>query len=124
MYSNQTTLVSRPIAGSSAVVLRNTYILLSMTLLFSAGAAWVAVTQQAGLGSSLIAFIGSFAFLFITAALRNSVWGVLSVFAFTGCMGYSMGPMLNHFIRGYTNGGQLILTALGSTGLIFFVSSA
>lgn len=124
MYSNQTTLMSRAITGSSATVLRNTYILLSMTLLFSAGAAWTAVSQQAGFGSSLIAFIGSFAFLFITSALRNSVWGILGVFAFTGCMGYSMGPLLNHFIHGYTNGGQLILTAMGSTGLVFFVSSA
>jgi modulator of FtsH protease len=39
-------------------------------------------------------------------------------------MGYSLGPMLNHFITGYSNGGQLILTALGGTGLTFFATSA
>lgn len=109
---------------STHSVLRNTYLLLSLTLLFSAGAAWLAMTNQASFGSSMIAFIAGFILLFVTTALRNSAWGVLSVFAFTGCMGYALGPMLNQFIRGYTNGGQLILTALGGTGVTFFVSSA
>jgi modulator of FtsH protease len=59
----------------------------------------------------------------VTTALRNSVWGILSVFAFTGAMGYSLGPMLNQFIHGYSNGGQLILTALGGTGITFFIAS-
>lgn len=105
-------------------VLRNTYLLLSLTLLFSAASAGFAVATNAGFGSSIIAFVLSFALLFITSTLRNSAWGILSVFAFTGCMGYSLGPMLNHFIHGYSNGGQLILTALGGTGITFFVSSA
>ena len=105
-------------------VLRNTYLLLSATLLFSAGTAWFAMTNQAGFGSSIIAFIAGFILLFVTRSLRNSAWGILAIFAFTGCMGYSMGPMLNQFIRGYTNGGQLIMTALGGTGLTFFIGSA
>lgn len=109
---------------ASHSVLRNTYMLLSLTLLFSAAAATLAVITNAGFGSSIIAFILSFVLLFATSALRNSAWGILTVFAFTGCMGYSLGPMLNHFIRGYTNGGQLIITALGGTGITFFVSSA
>lgn len=125
MKFNTTTMSSRSgVISNTNSVLRNTYILLSMTLLFSAGASWLAVTQEAGFGSSMIAFLGAFAFLFITTALRNSAWGILGVFAFTGCMGYSMGPLLNHFIHGYSNGGQLIMTAFGSTGLVFFVSSA
>lgn len=125
MKFNTATLTSRSsVISNTHSVLRNTYILLSVTLLFSAGASWLAVTQEAGFGSSMIAFIGAFIFLFATTALRNSAWGILGVFAFTGCMGYSMGPLLNHFIRGYANGGQLIMTALGSTGLVFFVSSA
>jgi len=105
-------------------VLRNTYLLLSLTLLFSSGMAGLAMANQAGFGSSIVAFIFGFILLFATSALRNSVWGIVSVFAFTGCMGYSMGPMLNQFIRGYTNGGQLILTALGGTGVTFFLCSA
>lgn len=121
-----TTTVSRHdgIVSESYSVLRNTYLLLSVTLLFSAGISWLAVVQNAGFGSSMIAFIGAFICLFATTALRNSAWGILGVFAFTGCMGYSMGPLLNHFIHGYANGGQLIMTALGSTGVIFFGCSA
>lgn len=109
---------------STHSVLRNTYLLLSMTLLFSAATAGYAVVSQAGFGSSLVAIITAFIFLFITTASRHSVWGIVSIFVFTGCMGYSMGPMLNHFIHGYHNGGQLILTALGGTGLTFFACSA
>ncbi len=109
---------------STHSVLRNTYLLLSLTLLFSASMAGMAVTIQAGFGSSMIAFILSFVLLFVTTSMRNSAWGILAVFAFTGCMGYSMGPLLNHFIRGYSNGSQLIVTALGGTGITFLLSSA
>ncbi|MCD6038838.1 MAG: hypothetical protein K0S27_238 [Gammaproteobacteria bacterium] len=124
MPLNETTLSQREASLlSTHSVLRNTYLLLSLTLLFSAAAAGYAVMTQAGFGSSIVAFILSFILLFVTTSLRNSAWGILSVFAFTGCMGYSLGPMLNAFIRGYSNGGQLILTALGGTGITFFISS-
>jgi modulator of FtsH protease len=111
------------IVNQRSSMLRNTYLLLSMTLLCSAGMAAFAVTTQASFGSSIVAFILSFVLLFATSALRNSAWGILSIFAFTGCMGFSLGPMLNQFIHGYSNGGQLIMTALGGTGLTFLVSS-
>ena len=125
MSLNETTVSQRQDALlDTHSVLRNTYLLLSLTLLFSSAAAGVAVMTQAGFGSAIVAFILSFVLLFVTTALRNSAWGILSVFAFTGCMGYSLGPMLNQFIHGYSNGGQLILTALGGTGVTFFVSSA
>lgn len=125
MQFNQSSVTSRKesVLGASSV-LRNTYLLLSLTLLFSSAAAGYAVINQASYGSSLILFIVGFALLFATSALRNSAWGILSVFAFTGCMGYSMGPMLNAFIHSYSNGPQLILTALGGTGLTFFALSA
>lgn len=109
---------------STHSVLRNTYLLLSLTLLFSTAMAGLAMSNQAGFGSSMVAFIVGFILLFATTALRNSIWGIVTVFAFTGCMGYSMGPMLNQFIRGYSNGGQLIMTALGGTGLTFLIGSA
>lgn len=125
MQFNETTASQRQESLlSTHSVLRNTYLLLSLTLLFSSGAAAVAVATQAGFGSAIVAFILSFVFLFVTTALRNSAWGIASVFAFTGCMGYSLGPMLNQFIHGYSNGGQLILTALGGTGITFFIASA
>jgi len=105
-------------------VVRNTYLLLSLTLLFSAATATYAVVSGASYGSSLLTTLLSFGLLFVISSLRNSGWGILAVFAFTGCMGYSMGPMLNHFIKGYSNGGQLITTALAGTGLTFLLSSA
>lgn len=109
---------------STNSVLRNTYLLLSLTLLFSAVTASFAVTTNAGHGSALIAMIAGFVLLFATSAMRNTGWGIILVFAFTGCMGYSMGPLLNHYIHGYSNGGQLIMTALGATGVTFFATSA
>jgi modulator of FtsH protease len=125
MQRNETTLSQRRESLlSTHTVLRNTYLLLSLTLLFSAAAAGFATMTQASFGSSIVAFIFSFILLFATTALRNSGWGILAVFAFTGCMGYSLGPMLNSFIHGYSNGGQLILTALGGTGITFFICSA
>ncbi len=125
MQFNQTSVIRHGEALlASQSVLRNTYLLLSLTLLFSAGMASLAVINQASFASSIVTFIGAFVLLFVTTALRNSGWGLLAVFAFTGCMGYSMGPLLNHFIHGYKNGGQLIATALAGTGLTFFAASA
>jgi modulator of FtsH protease len=109
---------------STHSVLRNTYLLLSLTLLFSSATATYAVISDAGFGSSMIASIVAFVLLFVINGARNSGWGLVAVFAFTGCMGYSMGPLLNHFIRGYSNGGQLIITALAGTGLTFLLSSS
>jgi modulator of FtsH protease len=109
---------------STHSVLRNTYLLLSLTLMFSAAMAYFAVTTNAGYGSSMVVSLVGLGLLFLINSLRNSVWGIVGVFAFTGCMGYSMGPLLNHFIRGYSNGGQLIAIAFGGTGLTFLLSSA
>lgn len=103
-------------------VIRNTYILLSLTLLFSAFTAWLSVSMGGtplGLSSILIYF----GLLFITQALKDSAWGIAAIFAFTGFLGYTLGPILNMTIQGYSNGGQLVMTAFGLTGLIFFVLS-
>jgi modulator of FtsH protease len=103
-------------------VVRNTYILLSLTLLFSAFTAWLSMsTRSTPLGlSSMLVYMG---LLFLTQALKNSAWGIAAVFALTGFLGYTLGPLLNTMIYGYSNGGQLVMTALGLTGLIFFILS-
>lgn len=114
-------------AGSGVVlqtnsVIRNTYILLSLTLLFSAATAWLSMATGAapmGFGSILVYF----GLLYLTQMLRNSVWGIVSIFALTGFLGYSLGPILNFTIQGFNNGAQLVMTAFGLTGLIFFVLS-
>lgn len=100
-------------------VIRNTYILLSLTLLFSALTAGVAmVTNAPPMGWFTI--LGYFGLLFLTNALKNSVWGIASTFALTGFMGYTLGPILNMYIYGFSNGSEIVMTALGATGLIFF----
>jgi len=104
-------------------VIRNTYILLSMTLLFSAATAWLAMVTNAAPMGVFLTLGGYFGLLFLTQALRNSVWGIAAIFAFTGFMGYTLGPILNMVLHGYTNGSQLIMTAFGLTGLIFFALS-
>src|SRR6185295_13324124 len=97
MQRNDSTLIRQQTYTETHSVLRNTYLLLSLTLLCSAAAAGYAVVSNASFGGSIVAFIFSFILLFVTSHLRNSVWGILSVFAFTACMGYSLGPLLNSF---------------------------
>jgi modulator of FtsH protease len=105
-------------------VVRNTYILLSVTLFFSAITAWFGIATHASPGAGMIATLLSFAMLFVTQALRNSGLGLIAIFGFTGLLGYGLGPMLNAILQGYANGPQLIMTALGLTGVIFFALSA
>lgn len=105
-------------------VLRNTYMLLSMSLLFSAAATGLAMFFNAPPMKWYIMLIGYFGLLFLTTSLRNSAWGLLSTFAFTGFMGYTLGPVIQLYLQTYTNGGQLVMTALGGTGLIFMGLSA
>ena len=105
-------------------VLRNTYILLSLTILFSAFTAFIAMSTQAAPMSPLMLLIGYFALLFGIRACQNNGFGVVLTFALTGLLGYSIGPILNLYIKSFSNGSELILMALGSTGLIFLLISA
>lgn len=105
-------------------VLRNTYILLGLTMLFSAFTSGMAMLSNAPPLNPFITLIGYFGLLFLTNALRNSGWGLLSVFGLTGFMGYTLGPILNHYIHGFSNGQELVMMSLGATGLIFFALSA
>jgi modulator of FtsH protease len=109
---------------SSHKVLRNTYFLLSMTLIFSAMTAVFAMSVNAQPPGILLMLAGMFGLSFLTQALSKSAWGILAIFMFTGFMGYILGPILNQFIGAYANGGQLVMTALGATGLIFLSLSA
>jgi modulator of FtsH protease len=105
-------------------VLRNTYFLLSLTLLFSAGMATLSLLTNAAPMGPLVLIVGMFGLYFLTVSLRNSAWGILAIFAYTGFLGYTLGPILNFYIHSFTNGPQLIGAALGSTGLIFLGLSA
>lgn len=105
-------------------VLRNTYALLSMTLLFSAGMAALAMMLNLPHPGMIITLVGYFGLLFLTTKFSNSALGILFVFALTGFMGLTLGPILNMYLHAYANGEQLIMTALGGTGVIFLGLSA
>ncbi len=105
-------------------VLRNTYFLLSLTLLFSACTAAYAMKINAQGPGILVFFAGIFGLSFLVSSLRNSAWGILAAFAFTGFLGYTLGPILNLYLHNFVNGGQIIATALGATGFIFLSLSA
>ncbi|MEX2487907.1 MAG: Bax inhibitor-1/YccA family protein [Pseudomonadales bacterium] len=98
-------------------VLRNTYMLLSMTLIFSAAMAGVAMAmnvQHMGFLPLLVAF----GLLFGISKMRNSVWGIVLVFAFTGILGFSLGPVVNMYLQ-TAAGTQTVITAASLTGIIF-----
>ena len=125
MNRNTVSTFSRTEASLLATnkVLRNTYLLLSMTFMFSAFTAYMSFAVGARPMNPLLMIGGMYGLMFLTHSLKNSPWGILSVFAFTGFLGYTLGPVLNMYIMHYSNGHQLIATALGGTGLIFFALS-
>lgn len=107
---------------TSNKVLRNTYLLLSATLLFSALTAGVAMAMNAAPLHWLVTLGGYFGLLFAVTRLRNSAWGLAAVFALTGFLGYTLGPILNLYLS-LPNGPQVVMTALGGTGVIFLALS-
>ena len=104
-------------------VLRNTYALLAMTLLFSAVTAGAAAALKPPHPGIVLTLLGYFGLLFLTAKLRNSGWGVLSVFGLTGFMGYTLGPILSAHLA-MPNGHETVMLALGGTGAVFLGLSA
>lgn len=105
-------------------VLRNTYLLLSMTLIFSAMMAGVSMYFHLPYFGPFVTLIGYFGLLFLTTKMRNSAGGIVCVFALTGFMGLTLGPMLSAYLEYIPNGGELIMTALGATGFVFIGLSA
>ncbi|MFT4924883.1 MAG: modulator of FtsH protease [Phenylobacterium sp.] len=109
-------------SASSAIeinkVLRNTYSLLAMTLLFSAVVAGIAMSLNVPHPGFIISLVGIYGLMFLVHKTANSGIGVISIFAFTGFLGYCIGPMLNMVIG--SGGGDLVMLAMGGTALIFF----
>lgn len=118
-------VVTSPIAGAAGAsrVLRNTYALLSLTLLFSAGVAAVSAAAQWAAPGILLTLAGYFGLLFAVYRLKNSGWALLAVFGLTGFMGYTLGPLLSKVMT-LPGGGQVIAMALAATGSVFLALSA
>ena len=118
-----TSMTSIAVRNESAVlatnkVVRNTYTLLSMTLLFSALTAGASMLLKLPHPGLLLTLVGYFGLLFAVTKTRNSSLGLLFVFALTGFMGYTLGPILNQYLT-LPNGGQVVMTAMAATGAIF-----
>lgn len=99
-------------------VIRNTYTLLSMTLLFAAAAAGLSMALKLPHPGILITLVGYFGLLFAITKFRDSGLGVGLVFALTGFMGYTLGPIISHYLS-LPNGGQTVMMAMGGTAAIF-----
>lgn len=118
MLGNQS-VASRPIESvlSTNKVIRSTYQLLSMTLLFSAFAAYLSIAMQASQGMGLVATIAGIVMLwFVLPKTANSAAGIPVIFAITGLLGFGIGPMVAFYLAVNPS---IVMTALGGTGVIF-----
>ncbi len=104
-------------------VLRNTYMLLSMTLAFSAVTASIAMAMNLGHGMSLVFTLISFGLLFVVHKTADSSKGIIAIFAFTGLLGASIGPLLNHYLS-LPGGSMIVMQSLGMTAVAFISLSA
>ena len=103
-------------------VLRNTYFLLGLTMAFSAVVAYISMSLNLPYPNLIVLLVGFYGLLFVTNRLANSAWGILAAFAFTGFMGYTIGPILNIYVaRGMED---LIMLAFAGTAIVFFACSA
>jgi len=114
---------SKESALATNKVLRNTYALLSMTLIFSAVTATMAISSNAAPINWIIQLVVLFGTLFALHKFKNSVWSIPLVFFFTGFLGYTAGPIVNFYL-GMANGGDIVTTALAMTGITFLGLSA
>ena len=107
---------------STHKVLRNTYFLLGLTMAFSAVVAYISMRLNLPYPNLIVLLVGFYGLLFVTNRLANSAWGILAAFAFTGFMGYTIGPILNVYVaRGMED---LIMLAFAGTAIVFFACSA
>lgn len=111
------------IPSDASRVLRNTYALLSMTLLFSAVVASLSVALKLPSPGIIVTLVGYFGLLFLVYKQQNNIWALPAVFALTGFMGYTLGPMLSQTLS-LPGGGQIVTMALATTGITFLALSA
>ncbi|WP_437880821.1 Bax inhibitor-1/YccA family protein [Pseudomonas sp. LRF_L74] len=104
-------------------VLRNTYGLLALTLAFSGIVAFVSQQMNLPYPGIIVMLVGFYGLFFATMKLRNSGWGLVTTFALTGLLGYTLGPILNRYLS-MSNGAEVITSAFAMTALVFFGLSA
>jgi len=114
-----TTAGDQVLVSDTQKVLRNTYMLLAMTLIFSAAMAGVSMAMNLPYGVGLVLNLVAIALLwFVMPRMANSSSGIILVFAITGLLGLGLGPLINHYLS-FANGSQIVMLALGITGVAF-----
>lgn len=113
-YNTHEVVIER--AGNS--VLRNTYGLLALTLAFSGLVAYFSQQLRLPHPGLMLTLLGFYGLIFATMRLRNSGWGLVTTFALTGFMGYTLGPILNMYLS-MSNGSSVIASAFAMTALVF-----
>ena len=100
-------------------VLKNTYLLLSATIIFSAVTAFFSMSMGMSVNTYLFSVIGAFLIgIFVLPRTANSSAGIGVIFLITGLLGFGLGPIINIYLQA-ANGAQIVTTALGGTGIIF-----
>jgi modulator of FtsH protease len=115
------TAVSRPSLSALEAnkVLKNTYLLLSATLAFSAVMAVVSMAINVPPMAYMISLIASMVLgIFVLPKAANSSAGIGVIFLITGLLGFGLGSILDVYMA-MSNGPKVVATALGGTGIIF-----
>ncbi|MES1993444.1 MAG: Bax inhibitor-1/YccA family protein [Pseudomonadota bacterium] len=112
-------LRTAPVQVADNRLIRNTYTLLAMTLLFSAATAGLSMMLHLPHPGMLVTLVGYYGLLFLVTRLRDSAWGLAAVFALTGFMGLTLGPIVQAYLTMLPNGGQVVMMAMGGTGAVF-----
>jgi modulator of FtsH protease len=124
MNNSNTTVRGQARTSVTNKVLKNTYILLSMTLLFSAFTALISYMMNISVINPFITLGLYFVTLYLTTKNKNNISGIFWVFCLTGILGFTLGPILNLYINNLCNGSEIVTTALMLTGIIFLSLSA
>ncbi len=121
MQINSSVTRSEESIFSTNKVIKNTYMLLSMTLIFSAIAAYISMAMGISFGMALVADIVAIALLwFVLPKTANSATGIPVIFAFTGLLGFGLGPIIARYLA---LDPSIVMTAMGGTGAIFIALS-
>ena len=113
------TAVARPQGAilQTNKLIKNTYILLSMTLIFSAITAFLSIALQASFGTAFVATLVGIGLLwFVLPRTANSATGIPVIFGITGLLGFGLGPIIGYYLAVNPS---IVMTALGGTGAIF-----
>ncbi|THB68850.1 MAG: BAX inhibitor (BI)-1/YccA family protein [Gammaproteobacteria bacterium] len=122
-YQDNSYALSQPSVLETNKVLRNTYILLSLSLFFSAGTGYIAMMTEAQPMGFWFFIIGAMGLMFFTQAFSKSFVGLIGMFLFAGFIGYHLGPIINMLLKS-VNGAKIVSLSMGGTGAIFLVLSS